>query len=107
MDVQGKPTDDPELGYYGRAERAQTEEAYQAEKPPGAVADVPAQAENQPAEKAPPAQPEQPVSAAVPVPSVPVRPQGMLEGDWQRLLRNARNKEAVARDDAAMKARLH
>ena len=52
MDAQGKPTKDPDLGYYGRTERAQLDEAYQAatEKQPDAVADVQPQAE-----KAPPA----------------------------------------------------
>jgi hypothetical protein len=52
FDAQGKPTHDPDLGYYARTERAQLDEAYQAatEKQPDAVADVPDQAE-----KAPPA----------------------------------------------------
>src|ERR1700730_12951978 len=51
MDAQGKPTDDPELGYYGRAARAPLDAAYQAatEKQPDAVADVP-----DPAGKTPP-----------------------------------------------------
>lgn len=31
IDAQGKPTDDPERGYYGHKEREQIEEAYQAE----------------------------------------------------------------------------
>jgi hypothetical protein len=123
INAQGKPTDDPEFGYYARIERAQVEEAYQAatEKQPDAVVDVPdptppaadvideaekakreAATEKQPVEKAPPAQPDQPVSAPDPVPARP-----MLPGDRQRALRLVRNKEAVARDDAAMKARLH
>jgi Protein of unknown function (DUF3631) len=43
IDAQGKPTDDPELGYYGRVARAPLDAAYQAttEKQPDAVADVP------------------------------------------------------------------
>ena len=44
IDAQGKPTDDPELGYYGRTARAQFEAAYQAalaENQPDAVVDVP------------------------------------------------------------------
>jgi hypothetical protein len=50
FDAQGKPTDDPELGYYGRAARAPLDAAYQAatEKQPDAVADVPHQVETQP-----------------------------------------------------------
>jgi hypothetical protein len=116
MLVLGLP--DPELGYYGRTARATLDEAYQAatEKQPDAVADVPGQAEKAPpaadvvdeaekakreaAAEAPPAQPDQPVSAPDPVPARP-----MLPGDRQRALRLVRNKEAVARDDAAMKAR--
>jgi Protein of unknown function (DUF3631) len=126
FDAQGKPTDDPELGYYGRAARAPIDAAYQAttEKQPDAVADVsdqtekaPAPAdvideadqakreaatEKQPVEKAPPAQPDQPVSAPDPVPARP-----MLEGDRRRAEIRARNQEKLQQFDAEMKGRLH
>jgi hypothetical protein len=118
MLVLGLP--DPE-GCYGRAECGQVEkaprEADQAPDPvprqpvlvmqdskedaglppqvvakqPDAVADVPDQAERQPVEKAPPAQPDQPVSAPDPRP--------MLEGDRQRAERRVRNQEALRRFD--------
>jgi hypothetical protein len=128
-DAKGKPTDDPELGFYGRVARASFEEAYQAatETQLDAVAEVPHQVETQPPASPPDPQPCVPPSqvvadAVADVPNqaekappaadvistpdpVPARP--MLEGDRQRALRLVRNKEAVARDDAAMKARLH
>jgi hypothetical protein len=111
-----------------RTARASLDAAYEAatEKQPDAVADVPdptppaaeaektkreAAAEKQPVE--PPAQPDQPVSAPDPVPatesSIPPRPKGMLDGDYQRLLHKFRNQKAVQQFDAAMKerGRLH
>jgi hypothetical protein len=64
--------------------------------------------EKQPVE--PPAQPDQPVSTPAAtessINSLPPRPKGMLDGDYQRMLRVARNREALARDDATMKGRL-
>jgi hypothetical protein len=95
IDAQGKPTDDPELGYYGRAARAPLDAAYQAatEKQPDAVADVPDQAE-----KAPPA--ADVISAPDPVP--PYRPP-MLEGDRRREAIRARNQAALARLEAEIK----
>ena len=112
-----------------RTARASLDAAYEAatEKQPDAVADVPdptppaaeaektkreaAAEEKQPVE--PPAQPDQPVSAPDPVPatesSIPPRPKGMLDGDYQRLLHKFRNQKAVQQFDAAMKerGRLH
>jgi hypothetical protein len=66
--------------------------------------------EKQPVE--PPAQPDQPVSAPDPAPAtessdLPPRPPGMLDGNYQRWLRNIRNQKAVQQFDAAMKERLH
>jgi hypothetical protein len=55
--------------------------------------------EKQPVEKAPPAQPDQPVSAPDPVPTRP-----MLPGDRRRAEIRARNQEALRRTEAAMKA---
>jgi hypothetical protein len=90
MDAQGKPTDDPELGYYGRAARAPLDAAYQATT------------EKQPVEKAPPAQPDQPVSTPDPVPARPV-----LEGDRRREAIRARNQEALRRLEAEIRERPH
>jgi putative DNA primase/helicase len=92
IDAQGKPTDDPGLGYYARTARAQTEEAYQAatEKQPAAVADVP--------QKGPPA--ADVISAADPVPARP-----MLEGDRRREELRARNREALLRFEAELRGR--
>jgi hypothetical protein len=93
----------------------------------GAVADVPSHAEKAPpaadgideakkakqeaAAQAPPAQPDQPVSAPDPVPAtesgIPPRPKGMPDGDYGRMLQRFRNQKAVEQFDAAMKARLH
>ena len=85
IDAQGKPTDDPEDGYYGRTARAQIEEAFQV------------------------ATEKQPDAVAAPVPSVPVRPQGMLEGDWQRLKHRLQNQRETQRatDEAKARAGLH
>jgi hypothetical protein len=86
----------------------------QAEKAPPAadVVDEAEKAKREAAAEAPPAPPDQPVSTPEPVPatenSLPPRPKGMPEGDYQRMLRVARNREALARFDAAMKGRpLH
>jgi Protein of unknown function (DUF3631) len=92
MDAQGKPTDDPELGYYGRAARAPLDAAYQATT------------EKQPVEKAPPAQPDQPVSASDPVPSYR---QPVLEGDRRREAIRARNQEVLRRFEAEIRERPH
>jgi hypothetical protein len=117
IDAQGKPTDDPELGYYGRVARAPLDATYQAttEKQPDAVADVP--------DPTPPAadvideaekvkqEADQPVSTPDPVPAtessdLPPRPPGMLDGDYRRWLGKIRNQKAVQQFDAAMKERL-
>jgi putative DNA primase/helicase len=82
FDAQGKPTDDPELGYYGRAARAPLDAAYQAaatEKQPDAVADVPDQ------NFKPASSDRQPV----------------LEGDRHREAIRTRNREALQRGSAA------
>jgi hypothetical protein len=91
----------------------------------GAVADVPSHAEKAPpaadvideakkakqeaAAQAPPAQPDQPVSAPDPVPAtesgIPPRPKGMPDGDYGRMLQRFRNQKAVEQFDAAMKER--
>jgi hypothetical protein len=126
FDAQGKPTDDPELGYYGRVARAPIDAAYEAatekhasladdsspqptlaepaartngaqhQAATDAVADAPDQAE-----KTPPAQPDQPVSAPDPVPARPV-----LEGDRRREAIRARNQAALQQLEAKIKERL-
>jgi hypothetical protein len=101
IDAQGKPTDDPELGYYGRTARAPLDAAYQAAtgKQPDAVADVPGQAENQLSAKAK-READQRVSAPDLAPSYR---QPMLEGDRRREAIRARNQEALQRLEAQIR----
>ena len=105
IDAQGKATDDPEEGYYGRTARAQFEEACEAAA--GATPEIPEtppEAEKQP-ETAP--APEKQPDAVADMPEPDFGPRPTLPGDLQRWLQKKRNWEASKRAEAEMKGRLH
>jgi hypothetical protein len=93
----------PAADVIDEADQAKREAVAETAQAPASVTDQPAEAADAQQIEAPP------VSAAVPVPSVPVRPQGMLEGDWQRLKHRLQNQRETQRatDEAKARAGLH